>query len=158
LAAARASERRWAAGEPAGLLDGVPTSVKDLLLTGGWPTLRGSRTVDAAGPWTADAPAGARLREHGAVLAGQTPTPAGGWKDGARRPARGGAPHPGGAGRRGGRVGGGRRGRGGGGLGPAGGGHRRRRVDPDSCELRRRRWPQADPRRGSRVPAEPVRH
>jgi aspartyl-tRNA(Asn)/glutamyl-tRNA(Gln) amidotransferase subunit A len=80
MAAARASERRWRAGEPAGLLDGVPTSVKDLLLTSGWPTLRGSRTIDAAGPWTVDAPAVARLREHGAVLLGKTTTPEFGWK------------------------------------------------------------------------------
>jgi aspartyl-tRNA(Asn)/glutamyl-tRNA(Gln) amidotransferase subunit A len=80
LAAARASEGRWAAGEPAGLLDGVPTSVKDLLLTSGWPTLRGSRTTGVAGPWTADAPAVARLREHGAVLVGKTTTPEWGWK------------------------------------------------------------------------------
>ena len=80
LAAARASERRWRAGEPAGLLDGVPTSIKDLLLTSGWPTLRGSRTIDEAGPWTVDAPAVARLREHGAVLLGKTTTPEFGWK------------------------------------------------------------------------------
>jgi aspartyl-tRNA(Asn)/glutamyl-tRNA(Gln) amidotransferase subunit A len=80
LAAARASEQRWAAGEPAGLLDGVPTSVKDLLLTSGWPTLRGSRTIDVTGPWTVDAPAVARLREHGAVLLGKTTTPEFGWK------------------------------------------------------------------------------
>src|SRR5258706_11961915 len=80
LAAARASEQRWAAGEPAGLLDGVPVSVKDLLLTSGWPTLRGSRTIDVTGPWTVDAPAVARLREHGAVLLGKTTTPEFGWK------------------------------------------------------------------------------
>ncbi len=80
MAAARASEQRWAAGEPAGLLDGVPASVKDLLLTSGWPTLRGSRTMDVTGPWTVDAPAVARLREHGAVLLGKTTTPEFGWK------------------------------------------------------------------------------
>ncbi len=80
LASARASECRWRAGEPAGRLDGVPTSVKDLLLTAGWPTLRGSRTIDEAGPWTVDAPAVARLREHGAVLLGKTTTPEFGWK------------------------------------------------------------------------------
>ncbi|MDC0684967.1 amidase [Sorangium atrum] len=74
LEAARASEARWARGEPVGRLDGVPVSVKDLLLTRGWPTRRGSRTVDAAGPWTEDAPAVARLREHGAVLFGKTTT------------------------------------------------------------------------------------
>ena len=80
LAAARASERRWHAGEPAGLLDGVPTSVKDLLLTSGWPTLRGSRTIGPAGPWTVDAPAVANLKAQGAVLLGKTTTPEWGWK------------------------------------------------------------------------------
>ncbi|WP_437751755.1 amidase [Sorangium sp. So ce1389] len=74
LDAARASEARWAHGAPVGRLDGVPVSVKDLLLTRGWPTLRGSRTVDASGPWTEDAPAVARLREQGAVLFGKTTT------------------------------------------------------------------------------------
>jgi aspartyl-tRNA(Asn)/glutamyl-tRNA(Gln) amidotransferase subunit A len=80
LASAKRSERRWQAGAPAGLLDGVPTSVKDLLLTSGWPTLRGSLTIDRAGPWTVDAPAVARLREHGAVIVGKTTTPEFGWK------------------------------------------------------------------------------
>jgi aspartyl-tRNA(Asn)/glutamyl-tRNA(Gln) amidotransferase subunit A len=80
MAAARHSERRWHAGEPRGLLDGIPTSVKDLLLTSGWPTLRGSLTIDRAGPWTVDAPAVARLREHGAVIVGKTATPEFGWK------------------------------------------------------------------------------
>src|ERR1700733_499562 len=51
---AKASEARWGRGEPQGLLDGVPVSIKDLLLTKGWPTLRGSRTVDPAGPWNDD--------------------------------------------------------------------------------------------------------
>ncbi len=74
-AAARASEARWARGEPQGRLDGVPVSVKDLLLTAGWPTLRGSPTVDPDQAWTDDAPAVARLREHGAVLLGKTTTP-----------------------------------------------------------------------------------
>jgi aspartyl-tRNA(Asn)/glutamyl-tRNA(Gln) amidotransferase subunit A len=77
---AKASEARWLKSEPQGLLDGVPVSIKDLLLTKGWPTLRGSRTVDPAGPWNDDAPAVARLREHGAVLLGKTTTPEFGWK------------------------------------------------------------------------------
>ena len=80
LAAARASEARWAKGEPAGPLDGVPVSIKDLVLAKGWPTLRGSKTVDPAGPWNDDAPATARLREAGAVLLGKTCTPEYGWK------------------------------------------------------------------------------
>jgi aspartyl-tRNA(Asn)/glutamyl-tRNA(Gln) amidotransferase subunit A len=80
LAEARASEARWAAGEPAGLLDGVPVAVKDILLTRGWPTLRGSKTIDPAGPWEDDAPAVAALRRHGAVPPGKTTTPEFGWK------------------------------------------------------------------------------
>jgi aspartyl-tRNA(Asn)/glutamyl-tRNA(Gln) amidotransferase subunit A len=79
-ASAQASETRWMRGEPKGLLDGVPVSVKDILLTKGWPTLRGSKTVDPKGPWNDDAPVVARLREHGAVLLGKTTTPEFGWK------------------------------------------------------------------------------
>ena len=75
MEAARASEERWQRGEPMGPLDGVPTSLKDLLLTSGWPTRRGSRTVSLDQPWDTDAPVTARLREAGAVLVGKTTTP-----------------------------------------------------------------------------------
>ncbi|MCB1814085.1 MAG: amidase, partial [Candidatus Competibacteraceae bacterium] len=51
LAAARASEQRWQRGAPSGLLDGVPCSIKDIILTRGWPTLRGSKTVDQSQSW-----------------------------------------------------------------------------------------------------------
>ena len=77
---AKASEARWLAGQPKGLLEGVPVSIKDLILTRGWPTRRGSKTIDPKGPWNDDAPATARLREHGAVLLGKTTTPEFGWK------------------------------------------------------------------------------
>ena len=77
---ARQSEARWLSGMPRGLLDGVPVSTKDIILTKGWPTLRGSKTVDPRGPWDEDAPATARLREHGALLLGKTTTPEFGWK------------------------------------------------------------------------------
>ncbi len=80
IQSATRSEKRWLKGEPKGLLDGVPASIKDLLVTKGWPTLRGSRTVDPKQPWNDDAPAVARLREHGAVLFGKTTTPEFGWK------------------------------------------------------------------------------
>jgi aspartyl-tRNA(Asn)/glutamyl-tRNA(Gln) amidotransferase subunit A len=80
ISQAKASEARWLAGQPKGLLDGVPVSIKDLILTRGWPTLRGSKTIDPRGPWNDDAPATARLREHGAVLLGKTTTPEFGWK------------------------------------------------------------------------------
>ncbi|TDP93940.1 amidase [Labedaea rhizosphaerae] len=80
LAQAAESAARWRKGEPRGLLDGVPTSIKDILLTDGWPTLRGSKTIDPGQEWKVDAPAVARLREHGAVLVGKTTTPELGWK------------------------------------------------------------------------------
>jgi aspartyl-tRNA(Asn)/glutamyl-tRNA(Gln) amidotransferase subunit A len=80
LADARASEQRWLRGEPKGVLDGVPVSIKDLLLTKGWPTLRGSRLIAEDQDWSEDAPSVARLREHGAVLLGKTTTPELGWK------------------------------------------------------------------------------
>jgi aspartyl-tRNA(Asn)/glutamyl-tRNA(Gln) amidotransferase subunit A len=80
LADAAESEARYRRGEPRGLLDGVPVSIKDILLSKGWPTLRGSRTTDADQPWDVDAPAVARLREHNAVLVGKTTTPELGWK------------------------------------------------------------------------------
>jgi aspartyl-tRNA(Asn)/glutamyl-tRNA(Gln) amidotransferase subunit A len=80
LAAARASEARWRKGKPVGAVDGVPATVKDLLLTKGWPTLRGSRAVKRNQDWNEDAPVVARLREQGAVLLGKTCTPEFGWK------------------------------------------------------------------------------
>ncbi|WEO97228.1 amidase [Streptomyces sp. FXJ1.172] len=80
LARARESGQRWRRGEPAGLLDGVPVTVKDLLLLRGHPTLRGSKTISEQGSWDEDAPSVARLREHGAVFLGKTTTPEFGWK------------------------------------------------------------------------------
>lgn len=78
--AAAESEQRWQAGAPLGPLDGIPVSIKDMLLTRGWPTLRGSGLIDPAGPWAEDAPAVARVRESGAVLLGKTTTPEFAWK------------------------------------------------------------------------------
>ncbi|MFJ8631673.1 amidase [Streptomyces sp. NPDC093568] len=80
LAQAADSAERWRRGEPAGLLDGVPVTVKDILLMRGAPTLRGSKTVAEHGRWDEDAPSVARLRAHGAVLLGKTTTPEFGWK------------------------------------------------------------------------------
>ncbi|MFC8242398.1 amidase [Streptomyces chartreusis] len=80
LARAGESAERWRRGEPAGLLDGVPVTVKDILLLRGSPTLRGSKTVADKGHWQEDAPSVARLRAHGAVFLGKTTTPEFGWK------------------------------------------------------------------------------
>ncbi|MFD9885341.1 amidase [Streptomyces alboflavus] len=80
LAAAEESAGRWRRGEPAGLVDGVPVTVKDILLQRGAPTFRGSKSVSEEGRWDEDAPSVARLREHGAVFVGKTTTPEFGWK------------------------------------------------------------------------------
>lgn len=80
LGAARESEARWQRGEPLGLVDGLPTTVKDLLLVKGYPTRRGSRTIDPNQPWEEDSASVARMREQGAVILGKTTTPEFGWK------------------------------------------------------------------------------
>ncbi|TMU94447.1 amidase [Streptomyces sp. DASNCL29] len=90
LRQAEESAERWRRGAPAGLVDGVPVSVKDILLQRGAPTLRGSRTVRPEGKaWDEDAPSVARLREHGAVFVGKTTTPEFGWKGVTDSPAHG---------------------------------------------------------------------
>jgi aspartyl-tRNA(Asn)/glutamyl-tRNA(Gln) amidotransferase subunit A len=78
LAAARASEARWQKGEPLGLADGLPVTIKDLVDVKGQPTRRGSLTTVAT-PATQDAPPVARLKEQGAVILGKTTTPEFGW-------------------------------------------------------------------------------
>jgi aspartyl-tRNA(Asn)/glutamyl-tRNA(Gln) amidotransferase subunit A len=89
LASAAASTDRWRRGAPIGPLDGVPVSIKDLILARGWPTRRGSRTVDTNQAWDVDAPASARVREAGAVLLGKTTTPEFGCKGETNSPLTG---------------------------------------------------------------------
>ncbi len=74
LEAAKRSEERWAAGNPRGLLDGVPTAVKDGLLMKGIPIYRGSaaNAADRIDPPSTNAPCVDRLLEHGAILLGKT--------------------------------------------------------------------------------------
>ena len=93
MASAKESEIRWQAhrksAAPVGALEGVPATIKDLILTKAWPTLRGSRTVDPHQAWDVDAPVTARLRESGAVLLGKTTTPEFGCKGETNSPATG---------------------------------------------------------------------
>lgn len=89
LAAARRSEARWLARSSLGPLDGVPVSIKDLILTKGLPTLRGSFTVDENQPWDIDSPVAARMREAGAVILGKTATPEFGCKGETNSPRSG---------------------------------------------------------------------
>lgn len=80
LEQARESERRWRSGEQLSPIDGVPTSIKDVFLTKGWPTLRGSLCIDPDQPWDVDSPVMARMREAGLVVLGKVTTPELGWK------------------------------------------------------------------------------
>jgi aspartyl-tRNA(Asn)/glutamyl-tRNA(Gln) amidotransferase subunit A len=75
LGAARAAEARWQRREPAGLLDGVPVTIKDSVYVAGMPTHHGSRAFADLRVPTRDSPATARLREHGAVIVGKTTMP-----------------------------------------------------------------------------------
>src|SRR3954471_19082771 len=79
LEAARAAERRWRDGAPLGPLDGVPVTIKDLVLMRGFPTRRGSKLIEPL-PDAEDGPAVARLKEAGAVILGKTTSPEFGWK------------------------------------------------------------------------------
>ncbi|MHC3475316.1 amidase [Streptomyces sp. 7R007] len=94
LAQARESTGRWRRGEPKGLVDGVPVTVKDIILLRGAPTLKGSKTIPAQGSWDEDAPSVARLREQGAVFVGKTTTPEFGWKGVTDSPLSGVTRHP----------------------------------------------------------------
>ncbi len=77
--AARAAEARWRAGTPLSPIDGVPTTIKDIVLVSGWTVRYGTRAVPGITAET-DAPAVGLLREAGAVLLGLTTTPEFGWK------------------------------------------------------------------------------
>ena len=74
LAQARASEARWLRGEPKGLLDGVPSTIKENIATEGDPTPLGTAAVELV-PAAADAPPAARMREAGAVIVAKTTMP-----------------------------------------------------------------------------------
>lgn len=74
LAAARASEARWHAGQPLSPLDGVPALLKENIATAGTPMPLGTAAT-ALAPAAADAPPAARLREAGVVCLGKTTMP-----------------------------------------------------------------------------------
>ena len=78
LAEARASETRWGKGEPQGLVDGLPVTIKDNIDVAGVPSRKGSCTTPDK-PAAADAPAVAHLRAQGAVFLGKTTLPEWGW-------------------------------------------------------------------------------
>lgn len=74
LAAAAASAQRWEKGEPCGLLDGIPISVKDTLMVEGFAFRQGSLVMPDE-PATESAPIARAAREEGAVVVGITTCP-----------------------------------------------------------------------------------
>src|ERR1700761_3002320 len=73
-ATAKAATERWHKGEPIGLLDGVPVTIKDNIATKGVPVPLGTATTELV-PAPADSPPAARLREAGAVIFSKTTMP-----------------------------------------------------------------------------------
>ncbi len=74
LAQARASQARWARGEPLGPIDGVPVTLKDNIATAGDPTPLGTAALSPP-PAAADAPPAARVRESGGLFFAKTTMP-----------------------------------------------------------------------------------
>lgn len=79
LAAAQASEKRWKAKAPLSALDGIPTTLKDIVYCQNLDVRYGSKATSFI-PNVVDAPSVARLRAAGTVFLGLTTTPEFGWK------------------------------------------------------------------------------
>ncbi len=94
-ASALASERRWAAGEALGILDGIPIPIKDTHEVNGWPLPRfGSFLTDGTGVGVRDAPIVSHLRTAGAALFARTLACEFGWKGIGDSPLYGAARNP----------------------------------------------------------------
>src|ERR671925_922054 len=77
--AAQMAEQAVMRGETLGPLHGVPVSIKDLVITKGVRTMRGSKLYAHDVP-TEDAPVVERLQAAGAIILGKTTTPEFGFK------------------------------------------------------------------------------
>jgi aspartyl-tRNA(Asn)/glutamyl-tRNA(Gln) amidotransferase subunit A len=71
---AKASTDRWNNGEPTGVLDGVPVTIKDNVASKGQPVPLGTASLPLV-PAERDAPPVARLREAGAMIFAKTTMP-----------------------------------------------------------------------------------
>ena len=71
LAQAKASDARWASGQPRGPLDGVPVAVKDEFDVQGYPTAAGTRFMGQRAA-AQDCVMVERLRAAGAIILGKT--------------------------------------------------------------------------------------
>ncbi len=73
------SEQRWKAGTPLSPYDGLIATIKANIAVKGWPRQQGS-AVSPAAAMDFDAPAVARMREAGVIIAATTTMPEFGWK------------------------------------------------------------------------------
>jgi aspartyl-tRNA(Asn)/glutamyl-tRNA(Gln) amidotransferase subunit A len=78
MKAARESELRWASKSPVGPLDGIPTTIKNLVSVAGWPLRLGSLTTKDT-VVEQDAPTSNSLRRAGAIPFAATTTCEFGW-------------------------------------------------------------------------------
>lgn len=76
---AQASEARWRTGAPLSPVDGIPTTLKDIVWVKGWSIHYGGRAGELP-MCEQDAPSVQRLRAAGCIFLGQTTTPEFGWK------------------------------------------------------------------------------
>lgn len=88
LALAEVLETEARAGKFRGVFHGVPIGIKDLFLTKGLRTQRGSRIYADSVP-TETAPAVERMLAAGAIMVGKTTTPEFGWKAASNSPLYG---------------------------------------------------------------------
>ena len=72
---AKASSARWDKKKIIGLLDGVPISIKDLIITKDYSTKRGSYVESIPVINERDAPVVTKIKNHGGVILGKTTTP-----------------------------------------------------------------------------------
>ncbi|SDJ76654.1 amidase [Variovorax sp. OV700] len=79
MKAAKSSEDRWRLGSPMSEVDGIPTTLKELVWVDGWKVRFGSNASSEV-PLKSDAPSVALLRKSGVVFIGQTASPEFGWK------------------------------------------------------------------------------
>ncbi len=75
LKQAKLSSERWAKNKIKGRLDGVPVSIKDLILTKDYSTYRGSLIKSLPNYSKKDAPVVRRIKESGGIILGKTSTP-----------------------------------------------------------------------------------
>ena len=72
---AEVSEIRWNKKNPISFLDGIPISIKDLIITKDYPTRRGSYVESLPIYSKKDAPVVRKLKKAGAIIIGKTTTP-----------------------------------------------------------------------------------